>query len=1812
MSSIFSELVAEILLKRAASASDSEKYLIGSVLGVAAAEIYAEVIAQATGTCVVRTGHAENDQLEMQCIALENKVVVIPYLVLQESNSVPSSDLNRGNRFFNGKLRDWFDRQVDSDAVRVLITFDENPIETEKTAMDVSLHASLTSATMLDFAAARIREIADRTVAPLITELLKFVRKRTNLGARDVAHTVHALRQIADSTSLEAAGNALVKLPWLLRDPDIEISGAGKRFDRAKALREELDKAVRSATEDFEQQARSNFSDPLAERLITSRSLGGVDWGQFTLKELEEGQRQPDRPIPPKVPNGFDPSRPAWIEGAELQIFKLVNEKESGSSRRYGVVSKAAPGKSSVQVRLQRELEDRETLHLFTYQPKGDGFVRSRAAFADALVAAGMTDINFEIEASGYNANWFYFEVVLTAGSSFVKNYLARADFALLVSTVDLDGLPYESQCRIDASEQCFVAEDQAVVELFESGGTTRTVDLEDVKSAGNEGDEAGLLIVRVGEQNVELPVRYEVTEEGEPSTDGEHSAEHAMLRFAAMERVPLGKIAKPGLVFGPSGMTVKVGGRERRLNGIPSLRISRWAVEAAILRLPLNTAYSINPDGELCVDERLDSLSMDSSTKSAFAEFIKARVAFFGALLESQPDSRHETILASDLVNMVEAESYVGAYRDLLAAVPEGSNWQSEYERILLVDSVIVDGEDALFIAPTSPLAVALHRELQGQIDGWAEDDPANLLEADADALLPTYLLPMVKSGDDWFESELTAYPWRLYRPREETAHTYNEPFLPRFISRRITEFLEVHPTYCDHNRVLTLAFVNPGDANHVLAALQKTINDAAKQGGESALDCLPQFEVKLYASKGNSPGTVLGSALDTFMSNMQESPPTWTELELMRRLSYTKGPVEEFVYDTASSGDASSFAHVAFIQNYFRPGERQAYDLYERTSTAYAGGMAVDLERSAEINANDVTFSSGVWFDDREPKNVLLNVAERSLAIAASASGNVVQWGRALGIVTRAKRQLIPLIYDRAVWVVHLDKHIGLELFAPNDEGGGVAPYILDHTDQENLQASGFDAITATTMVKPYLRRIEAIFGRHVDGVGSAEAVRMLRWLNLLSGRWALRLLKEPDTAVKERLGAVVAYRMLMLREHIYSDVSESVTVVISLDEILRVTPKEGLKTGEGLAAAFQFKGSASDDLLLLRISLNWDKRPTVYARVIEVKYSEGTAPVGNAWKQVNATQDLLQRVFGRNGPGRPFRGRMLSKLVRSYVSRLQAFGLLDRELDQTSSFIRTMDHIGAGDYEFKTTFYRNETPLLGDFVSVEPNYEVPIYQGDPYNSAEGSGPAMGRIRLGGSMIRALIADSPEAQSLGVYLLPGYGDRSAGAFAEPDAAAPREGYPARNSEEVSAQVIPGRSEAAAGDETLNADRRALQSPPKPEQSVSGFPDNQSEGELTPVSTSGGASLRLTDRFLLPPEDVRRLADQLDQTFARYQLPVQPFQPSSAQAGPNVIRFRTRMLDSGTIGKIEARARDIQREIGVEEPIYVGQEPPFIVVDIPRSDRKVITFNDVLPVLLEGSTGLDFGTLPIVMGVDAAGRIQISDLATLPHLMVAGTTGSGKSVFLSTIGACLGLVSPARLELVVIDIKGIDLTAYSGLPHTRGGSPIDDPGLAIALLESLIKEEVSKRKAIFRQSGSRHITEHYSRTAESEWPKQIVVLIDEYAQLVSAAGSQKAVLEGLIQQYAQFARAFGIYLVLATQRPSVDVITGRIKANLPARCVFKLPSFNDSRTVIDTGGAEKLLGAGDMLFYRDGLIQRLQAVYTNYDDFLAVGSRYR
>ena len=230
-------------------------------------------------------------------------------------------------------------------------------------------------------------------------------------------------------------------------------------------------------------------------------------------------------------------------------------------------------------------------------------------------------------------------------------------------------------------------------------------------------------------------------------------------------------------------------------------------------------------------------------------------------------------------------------------------------------------------------------------------------------------------------------------------------------------------------------------------------------------------------------------------------------------------------------------------------------------------------------------------------------------------------------------------------------------------------------------------------------------------------------------------------------------------------------------------------------------------------------------------------------------------------------------------------------------------------------------------------------------------------------------------------------------------------------------------------------------------------------------------------------------------------------------------------------------------------------------------------------------------------MGEDITGNVVVSTLNDMPHLLIAGSTGSGKSVCLNCIiMSLLYNALPDELKLVFIDPKMVELTVYNGIPHLL--TPVvTNPKKASVVLRWMVTE-MEKRYKAFAEAGVRDIR-RYNETADEKFP-YIVIVIDELADLIE--------VEDSICRLAQMARAAGMHLIVATQRPSVDVVTGIIKANIPSRIAFAVSSQTDSRTILDMGGAEKLLGKGDMLFFPVGAVKpyRIQGAYVSDKDIEA------
>ncbi|MDR1515856.1 MAG: DNA translocase FtsK [Synergistaceae bacterium] len=295
---------------------------------------------------------------------------------------------------------------------------------------------------------------------------------------------------------------------------------------------------------------------------------------------------------------------------------------------------------------------------------------------------------------------------------------------------------------------------------------------------------------------------------------------------------------------------------------------------------------------------------------------------------------------------------------------------------------------------------------------------------------------------------------------------------------------------------------------------------------------------------------------------------------------------------------------------------------------------------------------------------------------------------------------------------------------------------------------------------------------------------------------------------------------------------------------------------------------------------------------------------------------------------------------------------------------------------------------------------------------------------------------------------------------------------------------------------------------------------------------------------------------------------------------GPTVIQFRIQPSPGVKVSRIVGLANDLTMALAVSSLRVEAPIPgkPFVGIEIPNPMRRGITLRSIIE---EDEYQDTTKSLPLPMGVTINGDPLVIGLEELPHLLVAGTTGSGKSVFVNSciIGLC-STRRPDELKMVLVDPKRVEMASYEKLPHILT-PPVTDPKKAVHVLGWAIRE-MGQRYSRFAEGRVRNLASYNELVLPKDRLPHIVIVVDELADLMMTAAKE---VEEYICRLAQMARATGIHLILATQRPSVNVITGLIKANVPARVAFTLPSMMDSRTIIDSGGAEKLLGRGDMLF---------------------------
>ncbi|HLI26368.1 MAG TPA: DNA translocase FtsK [Chloroflexota bacterium] len=388
-------------------------------------------------------------------------------------------------------------------------------------------------------------------------------------------------------------------------------------------------------------------------------------------------------------------------------------------------------------------------------------------------------------------------------------------------------------------------------------------------------------------------------------------------------------------------------------------------------------------------------------------------------------------------------------------------------------------------------------------------------------------------------------------------------------------------------------------------------------------------------------------------------------------------------------------------------------------------------------------------------------------------------------------------------------------------------------------------------------------------------------------------------------------------------------------------------------------------------------------------------------------------------------------------------------------------------------------------------------------------------------------------------------------------------------------------------------------------------------EGPLAPPSPR--SPWRLPPLSLLAPPaspqvsaiDLQARARIIEETLESFNISARVVEINE---GPTVTQFGVEPAMGVTVSRILARQNDLALRLGATSLRMEAPVPGKRVVgiEVPNAAKTVVTLREILAAPEFERLG---SPLSLALGRDVAGRPVVADLAKMPHLLIAGSTGSGKSVCLNGLIACLLMqCTPADLHLLLIDPKTIELTPYEGIPHLRL-PVVTDMDKVVGVLKWALGE-MERRYGLFAKHHVRHLAGYNELVARGELPEArrlpyLVLVIDELADLMMTAPDE---VETSIARLAQKARAAGIHLILATQRPSVDVVTGLIKANFPTRIAFAVSAQVDSRVILDMPGAERLLGRGDMLYLSAEAAkpQRVQGTFVSDAEITALVSFWR
>jgi DNA segregation ATPase FtsK/SpoIIIE-like protein len=1050
---------------------------------------------------------------------------------------------------------------------------------------------------------------------------------------------------------------------------------------------------------------------------------------------------------------------------------------------------------------------------------------------------------------------------------------------------------------------------------------------------------------------------------------------------------------------------------------------------------------------------------------------------------------------------------------------------------------------------------------------------------------------------------------------------------YMERVIRDKLFTFVQAFPVLFSLHpeRHLVVNVINMGDLRPVVKGLYEFYRKIEKSSYDP-----PTILLRIYGGAGE------GEALERFFTESAESRLR-TQLEkkndelvdqLRTKIRYVRaGEYKE---------GRQKRSHLTFFRGLL---EEQAgvTEIGDLPSGTLKRGLFPRESIRVDTSGGSTVYTVG--FSCQPDENDLIHDIARTVnALEAGVRNNRYRPGQALKKNVKSQQGTdLGKLWDDTLWAVHVQPNVGIDYYLRSDTAvrQDRGSLMIHYSDQYDSSSPNYDVITSTDKRDPYILSLqEALESANLTDVLDPEAI--LSTLVAIDGELALELQRANDTEIVELIGFVGG--LALSRELLRRGTDDHVWVPLSLNELAR--HDRSYRTGDKGLFQFEGQGKASDDLCFVGIPEDPDDS-VLKLWVVETKGGTSSLKTGREqvvgaldnlkeWLQpstVHADDELLYAEFGT--------------IVLDVARRMRSYGVLD---DAVYESVQARER-NLLEGTFDTSFITDQKGHVGEVIRVQEDrlisdvssdgqvrgIEVPLkilglltdpdlqthvkdldlegltfdVQSRAVLSGEASGPGSENktprqdsatsTAAQESPVEAREEPSPDDDEIAEPQQTETG-RPADSTSEETGATEREA----DSFSDGSPEGEGQSEPSPADGDRQGERNTTQDEDTEEEPSA--PSNGSDTEKDTVddedaetaqgaTTTGSAppAASLIQELQESPEpeislDRGQLASGLKKGFESLGVRVHPPNPSSISVGPrkigvDVIPKEGQKIE-GVLNSLDSLSVHIQAEGNI-----VGTPVPAkgaVRLEIPHENPRDIYLREGL----EAMAGDQSAPLTVPIGVDTENEHHALSLVEERHALIGGATGSGKSNFLSTVIVSLALRNdPTDLTLSLIDPKAVDFGRFRTLPHVSEGGYYDTAEDGAKHLRQILNEEVPKRRERLQQAGVASVAElneHAEALGVEPMPFHVIV-IDEFADLIMSVDDESA-FEEVVTRLAQIGRALGIVILLATQRPSADIVSGKIKANFPCRISFRLPSNTDSRVILDESGAEDLHGAGDMI----------------------------